>query len=558
MVKKERKILIIIFSVSFLLYGGCGTFPFIPPSVEKDGKLYGVIKKKGWFGEELFRYRWWNHYERALSFAEGGFWNQAEYHLKEAIKQKPDDQWDARTYGMRYIDYFPHRELGIVFHYQAKKLEKDDIEKAKERLKNSVNKLERSLEYTPSAKAVLYLERTYQSLAIHNMVKRLKPRITLNELRFRDDSVVFSGNVKDNTYIKSISLNISDEETSYENTSEFQPIFILNSKTDLTRNYDFQTQLFISPNKIITVKAENIMGETKQETMLFSSINYGNILLAKNDFFVQDRENPLQFATNHNNHVPEIFHSNKLAILSLAFYDEPYETEDKWGIVFRHKLRQAIKESKINGTQIERFKIPALSAKDEEFLNESIMKPSELNREEITKKLHSIKARCFIHGKIVTGFIKDKKNNIFKKGVMVKARIYDTGKDRNRRLKTLEGDDIDRHPIDSYIEIDSADGDSDILKKAGKELAGKLRTAFPVGKGRIKSCNNQVKENICKVNNRITTNLSEKEKIKKNINLTIYNYNETECGKAWIYPKSPHAILYESNNVLIGDNVITE
>ena len=65
----------------------------------KDGKVYGVV-------EGSFRHRWWNYYERGLSFAEGEFWEEAATDLKEAIKQRKEDQRMARTYGMHFVDYF--------------------------------------------------------------------------------------------------------------------------------------------------------------------------------------------------------------------------------------------------------------------------------------------------------------------------------------------------------------------------------------------------------------------------------------------------------------------
>ena len=78
----------------------------------KDGKEYGVV-------EGSFRHRWWNYYERGLSFAQGEFWEEAATDLKEAIKQRKADQRMARTYGMHFVDYFPHRELGVIYYHQG-------------------------------------------------------------------------------------------------------------------------------------------------------------------------------------------------------------------------------------------------------------------------------------------------------------------------------------------------------------------------------------------------------------------------------------------------------
>ena len=81
----------------------------------KDGKVYGEVRG-------AFRYKWWNYYERGLSFADGRFFEEAVRDFNSAITKRENDQRMARTYGMHFIDYFPHRELGIVY-YQMGNLE---------------------------------------------------------------------------------------------------------------------------------------------------------------------------------------------------------------------------------------------------------------------------------------------------------------------------------------------------------------------------------------------------------------------------------------------------
>jgi len=105
---------------------GCKTVPE-QAIVKKDGKAYGVT-------QGAFRHRWWNYYERALSFADGEFWKEAESDLREAIRQREDDQRRARTYGFHFTDYFPHRELGVVFFNQRR------FEEAVQELTTSLSK----------------------------------------------------------------------------------------------------------------------------------------------------------------------------------------------------------------------------------------------------------------------------------------------------------------------------------------------------------------------------------------------------------------------------------
>ena len=44
-------------------------------------------------------------------------WNRAIDYFKEAIKVRPTDTKRIKTYGMHFIKYFPHRELGICFYH---------------------------------------------------------------------------------------------------------------------------------------------------------------------------------------------------------------------------------------------------------------------------------------------------------------------------------------------------------------------------------------------------------------------------------------------------------
>ncbi|MBM3225694.1 MAG: hypothetical protein FJZ47_18105, partial [Candidatus Tectomicrobia bacterium] len=63
----------------------------------KGGKPYGVTSSDVWRG------RWWNYYERGVSYAEGEFWDEAIRDLQEALKQRDSDQRRARTYGLHFV-----------------------------------------------------------------------------------------------------------------------------------------------------------------------------------------------------------------------------------------------------------------------------------------------------------------------------------------------------------------------------------------------------------------------------------------------------------------------
>ena len=99
--------LCLVASILVGLFSGCAGPP--GKAYVRDGKEYGKVRG-------AFRHRWWNYYERALSFMEGEFYQEALSDLARAIEQRDADKRMARTYGMHFIDYFPHRETGLVYY----------------------------------------------------------------------------------------------------------------------------------------------------------------------------------------------------------------------------------------------------------------------------------------------------------------------------------------------------------------------------------------------------------------------------------------------------------
>lgn len=141
--KTTLSVVILIMAMSFT---SCRTFPDQPPA-QKNGKLYGTLEGN------LFPYKWWDYYRRALSFAEGGFWKEAEADLKEAIRQRGKDQKRARMFGRSFTDYFPHRELGIVYYHQG-------------RFRDAVRELNESLASVRSPEAESYLTMTKNAIEL--------------------------------------------------------------------------------------------------------------------------------------------------------------------------------------------------------------------------------------------------------------------------------------------------------------------------------------------------------------------------------------------------------
>lgn len=177
-------------AVIFLFaFSACQTLPERRP-MKKDGQLYG-------FTEGAFRHNWWNYYERALSYADGGFWEEAELDLRDAIAQRNNDQRRARTYGMHFLDYFPHRELGIVLYH-------------KKMLDQAIFELEASIKMEKSAKGAIYLDRVRKTRIEERQLDKKAPEVLIKSPRqpyiTNAFSVVIEGITRDDTYVQTISV----------------------------------------------------------------------------------------------------------------------------------------------------------------------------------------------------------------------------------------------------------------------------------------------------------------------------------------------------------------
>lgn len=75
---------------------------------QRDGVNYGVTSG-------TFRARWWNYYERGVSYLDGEFYAEAAADFEKAMALRPSDAWRARTYGLHFVSYFPNRELGVCY-----------------------------------------------------------------------------------------------------------------------------------------------------------------------------------------------------------------------------------------------------------------------------------------------------------------------------------------------------------------------------------------------------------------------------------------------------------
>jgi hypothetical protein len=145
-----------------------------------------------------FRGKWWNYYERALESSEKGDLSAAVNDLTTAIDRRDKDQRMARTYGMHFVDYFPHRELGIVYFNQG------DTAKA-------AQELETSLKHEESSKAAFYLNKVKQQELQKQKAAIAGPEIVVvspaSGAVVKTSSVVIKGKASGKGQVAKITIN---------------------------------------------------------------------------------------------------------------------------------------------------------------------------------------------------------------------------------------------------------------------------------------------------------------------------------------------------------------
>lgn len=202
----------------------------------------------------IFQNRWYDYYERGLSYADKGLWEQAEQDLKEAIHRRSDEKKLARTYGGHTISYFPHRELGIVLYKQGK-------------TEDAIKKLDYSLSLVKSSKAELYLNRARKSLILQKGLDRL-PILMIDRIDESDSSKNFSPKSEYILYTKSNSIfihGIAEDDTFVEKISINRRDISINSDRMVT----FYEEVRLNPGKNeIQIEAVNLIGKKSDPIIL--------------------------------------------------------------------------------------------------------------------------------------------------------------------------------------------------------------------------------------------------------------------------------------------------
>jgi hypothetical protein len=105
---------------------------------------------------------WYVLYEDGKALLEKGEYEKAAAKFRLALEDRDEDRENARTYGVNFIEYFPHRELGACLYHLS-------------RWEEAKRELEASLQQTPSSRAREYLTRVDQALAVRSTVAAQPP-----------------------------------------------------------------------------------------------------------------------------------------------------------------------------------------------------------------------------------------------------------------------------------------------------------------------------------------------------------------------------------------------
>ncbi|MDH3598798.1 MAG: hypothetical protein OEU26_04055 [Candidatus Tectomicrobia bacterium] len=204
----------------------------------RDGKRYGTVPG-------MWRARWWNYYQRGASYLDGEYWREATADFQAALKQHRGrkDRRRARTYGVHYLDYFPHRDLGIAYYHLGQ-------------YSAAQRELETSLSTVDTAKAKFYLNKVRKVLLEQSGQDTSPPRIAIETptetLVTNADTLTVRGYVEDDTYVSAVSI-------------AKQPLFIELAEPRL--DFDHEVTLSDGANTIDIV-AVDLLGQPTRKRLI--------------------------------------------------------------------------------------------------------------------------------------------------------------------------------------------------------------------------------------------------------------------------------------------------
>lgn len=178
---------ILLFAATGLILTGCATERLYPEQSPMDNRV--------------FRGDWFDYYNRAMRNILAGEADAAEPDLRMAVSLRPRDSHHARTYGVHYQRYYPHRELGVIMYHRG------DFPTAE-------SELLQSLTMAPTSKAEYFLNETRRKRLRASGLDRQAPSISVefppDDYVTNQRELTITGTVSDDTFAERVIVGEED------------------------------------------------------------------------------------------------------------------------------------------------------------------------------------------------------------------------------------------------------------------------------------------------------------------------------------------------------------
>jgi tetratricopeptide (TPR) repeat protein len=284
-------------------------------------------------GQTFFEY-----YEEGVKYLKIDSLNEAETCFKHALKYRNKDAIQARTYGIHYIEYFPNRELGIIYY-------------KRQQLDLAIDFLEKSMRDEPSnrARECLLTIGQVKHDRVLSVVDDKAPEISILAPAMVNTKIFqpVANNVSQITLVGRASdpggifkVVVNDQEAAVSATGDFKAgvdlkvgdndIFV--EATDLSRNSLTMSYFIFREDTIITEMASLVEGG-KYYALIIGISDYNDPQITDLDGYpVQDAERLAKILTDNYTFNKErtilLLNSNRAAI-QRAFDDLSKTVTDK-------------------------------------------------------------------------------------------------------------------------------------------------------------------------------------------------------------------------------------
>ncbi len=171
-------------------------------SLPTEGQVYSTdnptrVRKRSPVESDIFLANWWDYYNRAIRRVNEGNYSGAEADLREAIKFRSEDSPHARTFGVRFQEYYPHCELGLIMFDSG-------------RYREAIQEFKQSMKTAPLDESKFFLHESYRPLALDGEIDSAPPQILISEpvqeMITGQTSIRIKGTVRDDVYVDRLSV----------------------------------------------------------------------------------------------------------------------------------------------------------------------------------------------------------------------------------------------------------------------------------------------------------------------------------------------------------------